>query len=217
MPRRALAEKRPWLLASLLAAIAYYLLRSSHIPEPYLMAVKGAAVGSLAIYALLRHAGTDSRLLALVMGLSALGDMAMEFWMDVGGGLFFLAHIAAIALYFRHRREGLGTSQRLTAAALLLLTPLIAWSLPTDRSLAMVVGSYGLALGGMACAAWSSSFSRYRVGLGAVMFVLSDLLIFARSGPLASSPMPDMLIWPTYYFGQLLICTGVIAKLRRVA
>jgi hypothetical protein len=26
--------------------------------------------------------------------------------------------------------------------------------------------------------------------------------------------IPDYLIWPTYYFGQFLICTGVIQKLR---
>ena len=73
---------------------------------------------------------------------------------------------------------------------------------------------YALALGGMAAAAWSSSFPRYRVGLGAVLFVVSDLLIFARLGPLESSAIPGLLIWPLYYFGQFLICTGVISTLR---
>ena len=66
----------------------------------------------------------------------------------------------------------------------------------------------------MVCAAWSSSFNRYRVGLGAVLFLASDLLIFARMGPLATSALPVLLVWPLYYFGQLLICTGVIASLR---
>lgn len=67
----------------------------------------------------------------------------------------------------------------------------------------------------MTAAAWTSTFSRYRVGLGAVMFAVSDLLIFARVGPLANSATPGLLIWPLYYFGQFLICTGVIGELRR--
>ena len=44
----------------------------------------------------------------------------------------------------------------------------------------------------------------------AVMFAVSDLLIFADLGPLADSALPGLLIWPLYYFGQFLICTGVI-------
>ena len=67
----------------------------------------------------------------------------------------------------------------------------------------------------MAGAAWTSSFSRYRVGIGAVLFVISDLLIFARMGVLAQSPLPDLLIWPLYYFGQFLIATGVVGELQR--
>ncbi len=44
------------------------------------------------------------------------------------------------------------------------------------------------------------------------MFVASDLLIFARLGPLATSPLPGLLIWPLYYFGQFLICIGVVGQ-----
>ena len=46
-----------------------------------------------------------------------------------------------------------------------------------------------------------------------MLFAVSDLLIFARMGPLADSPLPDLLIWPLYYFGQFLICTGVVGEL----
>ena len=66
----------------------------------------------------------------------------------------------------------------------------------------------------MAASAWLSSFSRYRVGLGAVMFLASDGLIFARIGPLANSALPGLLIWPLYYFGQFLICIGVVGTVR---
>ena len=217
MPKHALAEKRPWLLASLAAAIAFYLLRDGRMAEPFLFAIKASAVGLLAIYALLRHAGADSRLLALVMALGAAGDAVIGLWLEAGAALFFLGHMAAIALYLHHRRPALSGSQKLAAAAFLLLTPLIAWLLPADRAAAPLVAWYALGLGGMACAAWSSSFNRYRVGMGAVLFLASDLLIFAGMGPLAASPLPDLLIWPLYYFGQFLICTGVIASLRERA
>ena len=74
---------------------------------------------------------------------------------------------------------------------------------------------YASGLGVMTAAAWTSSFPRYRVGLGAVMFAVSDLLIFADLGPLADSALPGLLIWPLYYFGQFLICTGVVGELKR--
>ena len=44
MPRRALAEKRPLLLASIAAALAFYYLRWGPWPELYLIPLKGAAV-----------------------------------------------------------------------------------------------------------------------------------------------------------------------------
>ena len=48
-----------------------------------------------------------------------------------------------------------------------------------------------------------------------VLFVASDLLIFARLGPLAGSPLPGLLIWPTYFAGQALIAWGVVTVLAR--
>ena len=67
----------------------------------------------------------------------------------------------------------------------------------------------------MAASAWISRFPRYRVGLGAVMFVASDLLIFAKMGPLAGSLIPVLLIWPLYFIGQALIAWGAVTTLLR--
>ena len=49
MPRRALAEKRPLLLASIAVALAFYALRWGPWPELYLIPLKGSAVGLLAL------------------------------------------------------------------------------------------------------------------------------------------------------------------------
>ena len=55
----------------------------------------------------------------------------------------------------------------------------------------------------MAAAAWYSRFPRYRVGTGAVLFVVSDWLIFSRFGSFDLGVLPDLLIWPFYYVGQV--------------
>ncbi|MGH6786827.1 MAG: lysoplasmalogenase family protein [Novosphingobium sp.] len=205
---------RALLIASVLASLGYYLARNAALPAPALIAWKGACVGLLAAYALAAGGSAAHRTIAGVMALGALGDVLIEVSLTYGALAFFAGHVLAITLYLRHRRETMPMSQRLTAAALLLLTPAIAWLLPADRGQAPGIAIYALAVGGMACAAWASAFPRYRVGIGAVLFVVSDLLIFAGMGPLADSPLPGLLIWPLYYLGQLLICLGVIGALR---
>jgi len=76
------------------------------------------------------------------------------------------------------------------------------------------VALYGLTLGGMASCAWMSAFPRYRVGIGAVLLLSSDLLVIGGLGPLMGQQLPDVLAWPIYYVGQLLITVGVVQTLR---
>ena len=215
MPRQALIEKRPLLVASIATAIAFYALRLSILPELWLIPLKGAACALLALYAWLDGGGRDSRLLALMMAVAALGDIAIEIDFNVGVLLFFLYHAIAITLYLRHPREHATPTQKAAAVAMLLLTPLLAWLLPTDRALAWPTGIYGLALGGMAACAWMSAFPRHRVGIGAALFLASDLLLIAGQGPLMGQGLADALVWPLYYVGQFLIAVGVVQTLRR--
>ncbi|WAC24895.1 lysoplasmalogenase [Blastomonas sp. SL216] len=212
--KRALAESRPWLLVSLVAAISYFFVSDAPIPGLYLMLWKGLGVGFLAVFALVRHHSADGRMIGAVMALGAIGDMLIEIDMIYGAVAFLFGHVVAIWLYARHRRASVTFSQRLFALLLVPCVVLIAWALPMDRSGAGGIALYSLFLAVMAAMAWTSDFPRYRVGFGALMFVVSDLLIFARLGPLEGSAIPDWLIWPLYYFGQFLICTGVIQSLR---
>ena len=214
MPRRALIEKRPWLLASLIAGIGYYFIAGSALPDLYEWAIKGAGVASLAAYALARHRGCDANQIAAVMAFGALGDVLIELDIVWGALAFLAGHLIAIQLYWRHRRPSLSASQKALGLALVVLVPLTAFQLPADRTGVSGVALYALGLAAMAASAWTSSFPRYRVGLGAIMFVISDLLIFARMGTLSDSVVPGLLIWPLYYFGQFLICTGVVGELR---
>src|SRR5690606_19182921 len=135
MPRRALAEKRPLLLASIAAALAFYYLRWGPWPELYLIPLKGAAAGLLALYLWLRHSGPDARLMAWAFGAAALGDMALEITFDrtIGGLLFFAYHVMAMGVYLRNRRPALVPTQKGAVVAMLVLTPIIAWFMPVDR------------------------------------------------------------------------------------
>ena len=115
MVKRALSEQWLWLLASLFAGISYYLVAGSDLPGPYQIAWKGAGVGLLAVWALMRRRSSDARQIGAVLVLGALGDMAIEVSMVAGAGAFLLGHLLAIRLYLRHPRAATSLSQRLAS------------------------------------------------------------------------------------------------------
>ncbi|MFO6447361.1 lysoplasmalogenase family protein [Erythrobacter sp. NE805] len=215
MPKRALIEKRPWLLASLAAATAYYFLRDNPVGEgTWGLLLKGAGVALLALYVLLRvphgkHRG-DGFLLVGALVLAAAGDVAIELDVLAGGACFAAAHMVAVVLYLRNRHPRPSPTQKLMGAGLLIGTPLVSYVLSGQPEVAI----YAAFLGAMASAAWMSHYPRYRVGTGAVLFVLSDWLIFSRMGSFDLEPLPTILIWPLYYAGQLMIATGIVQCLR---
>ena len=214
MSRRALSEHRPWLLASLIAGVSYFFVADDPIGGVWLMLWKGAGVAFLATYAAFRGRGTDGLLIAAVMLFGALGDVALEISYVVGGGLFAVGHLIAIALYLRNRRERTSSSQLMAALALLILTPLIAALMTFPLGNWMLAAAYSGVVGAMAATAWLSRFPRYRVGLGAVLFVVSDLFIFSREAGVLPESITSWLIWPLYFGGQFLIATGVVQTLR---
>ncbi|MBS0503777.1 MAG: lysoplasmalogenase [Proteobacteria bacterium] len=191
-------------LAALLAGLTYW--PASDLPfDPVLLVVwKGAGVGLLALWAGLRARSRDGWLLTAVMSFGALGDVLLEAVSLQLGALAFLAgHIVAILLYMQNRRAGVHWLW-------LMLVPVVVLAgalLPDDRTAAPGIAVYSLGLGAMAATALMSRFRR--AAIGAWMFVASDLLIFARLGPLADSFIPDLLIWPLYFAGQAMIAWDV--------
>ncbi|WP_430414258.1 lysoplasmalogenase [Parasphingorhabdus sp.] len=212
--KSAFIESRPFLLLSLLFGISYFFVRDSNIPGLYLMLWKGAGVGFLAVYALVRLHRIDGKIVGAIMALGAVGDMAIEYDQTMGAIAFLVGHILAILFYSRFRRHKLAFSQKLFVILLVPLSVLIAWTLPSDRADALGVAIYCLSVALMAAMAWTSRFTRYQVGAGAILFLVSDMLIFARMGPLETSMIPEMLVWPLYYFGQFMIATGIVRTLR---
>lgn len=214
MAHKALADHRPWLLLSLLAAVPYFFVMNDELGGAWLMIWKGAGVGLLAIYAATRGRGSDGLLIAAVMAIAACADVALEISFLVGGGLFALSHIVAIGLYLRNRRAKTSFSQRLAGFALVVLPAAIAALMTRPLPNWELATAYSGLVGLMAAAAWTSRFPRYRVGIGAVMFVASDLLIFARESQTLPAELTEWLVWPLYYAAQFLIVTGVVQTLR---
>jgi uncharacterized membrane protein YhhN len=217
MPTHSADPKfRALVVAALIVGAVYLPLVERFPVEPLMVPVKGLAVALLALWAALNARGLNGWLIAAVLALGALGDVMIDGVGLIAGAWAFLAgHVVAIFLYLRHRRARLTGSQIGCALALLIGAPVIAWLLPADRSIAPGAALYGFGVGAMAASAWISRFPRYQVGIGAVLFVISDMMIFARMGPLNGSIVPLLTIWPLYVLGQALIGWGVVTSLLR--
>ena len=199
------------LIAALVAGCSYLFGMNADLNPSLMLAWKGAGVWLLAIYAGLLARKNDGWLIAFVMGMGALGDVLLERNITVGAGAFLVGHVAAIYLYLTNRRRVLTASQRWLAIVAVPATLLIAWSL--TRSGPILI--YTLFLAMMAASAWISRFPRYWTGIGAMLFVVSDLLIFARMGIWEGVGWLSPAIWLLYFGGQVLIVLGVTRTLAR--
>ena len=208
-----LVHKRPWLLASLFFGLTFPLSWQLGLPDYLSIPWKMGGVGLLIGYALRKHRMGEFLLVAGVMAFWALGDGLLELDMIWGAIAFAIGHVIAIYLFLRHQRVHPVSSQKVLAIAVFVLAPVIAYFLPADQAVGIQAAVYTLFVAGMAATAWNSNFPRYRVGVGAMAFVASDLLIFARMGPLAGAGWIDLAIWVLYYGGVLMIAVGVVTTL----
>jgi uncharacterized membrane protein YhhN len=194
---------------AVLAGLSYWPGSQLDLPPVMAVAWKGVGVALLALWAALQARRLDGWLLTAVLALGGTGDVLLEVaGLETGAVAFLAGHVVAIILYWRPRGTGV-SGWPLLAIPLVVL---IAALLPADQSAAPGIALYSVGLAAMAVAA---SLSRFRLAaVGAWMFVASDLLIFARVGPLAGSWVPELLVWPLYFAGQTLIAWDVAGRLR---
>ena len=204
---------RALFVAALVAGASFLLARSLGVTGLSEVVWKGSGVALLALWCGANARTADGWLIAAVMALGALGDVLIEWRLEAGAGAFLAGHLVAILLYGRNRRRLLTGSQMLLGLLIAPAATFAAWMLTLGQPGGLGVVIYAAGLGIMASLAWVSRFPRYRTGIGAMMFVASDLLIFARMGPLAGSIVPGLLIWPLYFAGQALIAYGVVRTL----
>lgn len=205
------------LLAAIAAGVSYMAGWGLHLAPAVSTAWKGAGVGLLALYAASRARSLDGWLLVAVLALGATGDVLLETAGLTIGALAFLAgHLVAIGLYLRNRQPQLTRRQMVLAVLLVPSAVATAWSLPLDRASAPGIALYATGLAAMAACAYLSRFRR-SVALGALMFLVSDQLIFARAGPLHGLAWVNDAVWILYFAGQTLIAMGVAEGLAEPA
>ncbi|WP_404339289.1 lysoplasmalogenase family protein [Sphingomonas sp. MMS12-HWE2-04] len=203
LARRMAASNMPFLLA-LLAGGSFYATLWFAV-DPLLHTIwKGAGVGLLAVWAATKARRTDQWLIATALGLGALGDVLLEAsGLTVGAIAFLGGHIAATTMYLRNGAAPMAWAAGVAAGVSILAT---------GPSPAPGIALYALGLGAMCGSNWVSRFPVIAKA-GAALFVTSDLLLVAELGPLRNSPVPGLLIWPTYFAGQALIAWGVVCTL----
>ncbi|WP_067731920.1 hypothetical protein [Novosphingobium naphthalenivorans] len=215
MPRRALIERRPWLLTSVLFALAFAWLQDSRLPGVYLMVLKAAPLVLLGVYAVLRHKGHDTQLLAAMLAFEGIGGACIDLVEVLGGIVMAVGFALGIGLFLTHRRPRLTVSQKGLAAALLLLTPVICQLAVHPLAQAGWAPAYfGVALGGMAACAWTSNFPRYRVGLGAIGIIAGSVVTLTSLRVVNGPGLGEIVGWPLFYLGNLIMATGVTGELR---
>lgn len=189
--------------AALVVGLSYWPGSRLPLDSALLVAWKGAGVSLLAIWAATRARDFDGWLLVALMALGAAGDVLLEASLTIGGAIFLAGHAVAIWLYLRNR----AADARWWPLLMVPIVVAVSAMLPSDRTAAPGIALYAFGVSAMAACAL---MSRFRIAaLGASMFVMSDLLIFARLGPLAGSLVPHLLVWPLYFIGQALIAWDV--------
>lgn len=201
------------LAASVAAGVSYIASWNLELSQAVSLTWKGLGVGLLAVYAALRAKDLNGWLITAVMALGCAGDVLLGIHFIVGAVAFLLGHVVAIGLYLRNRRKVIQRSQLALAVLLVPATVFIAFMLPDDRAGAPGVAFYTLGLSVMAASAWTSRFPRFTVGIGALLFLVSDLVIFAKMGPLPETFLTGLAVWVPYYGGQLLIAVGAVGAI----
>lgn len=200
--------------AAIIAGISYMMPVLGDWQGPWVTAWKGASIGLLALWAALQARSNDGWLIAAVLAVGATGDVLLNIYgLKVGAIAFVIAHMLAIALYLRNRRSVPTASQRALAWLLPPAVVLITWAIAAPHPDWPIAAAYVAIAAVMASTAWLSRFPRYRTGIGALLFVASDLAIFAGQAELLPVELRRLAVWPLYFGGQALIAWGVVRTL----
>lgn len=202
------------LALSLVAGLAYPFIAPA-LPPVAAVVAKGSGVALLALAAVL-HVTSQRWWLVAIMTAGATGDVLLEIdgLFFAGAGAFAVGHLIAMAFYFQNRQPDRRLPAKLAAIGL------IGWGLVMPTLVSppgAAVGAlmlYSVLLCGMAAALLLSRFAILATA-GAGLFIVSDTLLIMRLGGslVADAETHGLLVWMTYYFGQALICIGVMSGL----
>ena len=206
-----------WLLA-LAGGVSFMLAVVQRLDGPAIWAWKTTGVGFLALWAAANARERHGGLIAAALAFGALGDYLLDAkGLVAGAAAFAVGHVVAIALYLMNRRTQTTPWKRLLGWLTMPATLAIVWGMLSPAAGWWHAAVYSLFVAAMAAAAWTSRFPRYCTGIGAMLFLASDLFIFAGEGGVLGKDVTMWLVWPLYFAGQALIAWGVVGTLAKEA
>ena len=204
--------------AAALLAIAYGFTLSRSPPSPAKLLLKIS--GMVILTATAVWAGAPG---LLVAGLAActLGDAFLagrtERWLIPGMAAFFIGHVFYVALFWATGQVGGDLLNYLARAVLVFAgAGYVFWLSPSLGPMRLPVLAYAAVILVMGAAAIALPPGFGLVLVGALMFIASDAILanelFRR--PAGETPrwLPSISLWNLYFFGQMLIALGFVAK-----
>jgi len=206
--------ERALLAVALAAAAAYGIFAAGTQVSTLWAVIKGVPVAALAALALRRSGEEGAGRLAAALAAHAAGDLLLELAPLLAGvAAFFVGHLlyALLFLRLRERWERVRGGAKLRVGLLLLAIAAVAPKLVAGApaSLRWAIAAYVAALAAMAALAQLTRRG-LPVGLGALLFVVSDALLGAGWFGGGALPGARLLVWPLYFGGQLLIALGCL-------
>ena len=201
--------------AALLAIVyGFTLSRSPPSPAKLLLKISGMVI----LTGVAAWAGAP---LLLVAGLAActLGDAFLagrpERWLIPGMAAFFVGHVFYVALFWATGQVSGDLLNTLGRAVLVFAgAGYIFWLSPSLGPMRLPVLAYGAVILVMGAAAIALPPGYGLVLIGALMFIASDAILanelFRRPPGEAPRWIPSVSLWNLYFFGQMLICLGMI-------
>ncbi len=205
------------LLGLSLAFAAAHLFCQQYGVFPAKPFIKAPVVLLLCVYGFLNSEGRVRFLLCLALLLSDLGDifLALESKYFLHGLVSFLiAHLFYIALFLKHRKEGIKGHHIWVALVFAAYgVGLVSFLYPSLGTMAVPVMVYAIVLIGMGVTSNMGAFGTPMVAFGAVSFILSDSGIAINKFYMPVEWL-DYVTWPLYVLAQFWIVLGVTKKFR---
>lgn len=201
---------------SLTVALIYFAF-AGQPSSPLRTALKTASIGTLALlpWTYLGTTGANPIfILSLALALSALGDFFLALkdqqrFFLYGLSTFLAAHVAYLAAFLPHASVPEGGALIAVIATLAAASAFLIVLVPRLGKMKLPVIAYFAIIMAMAAAAWSIPNASWLLGVGAVIFAISDSLIAQRKF-LKPFPGHHAAVWITYIAAQFMMTAAFL-------
>ncbi|NKB15707.1 MAG: hypothetical protein HC774_00335 [Sphingomonadales bacterium] len=179
------------------------------LPKPLIVGTKGLFSMLLAISVLVARKGSASNMIGAALAISAVGDVLLATIGSTAGGLAFaVAHLTAGYVYAKNQRDNNSVALWLFAIAVPFVAVGSSYLVLRGSDQNILMSLFPLISASMAALGILSRFPFWLSGLGAAIFVASDVLFLADLGILRHSGEWGFLTWASYAVGYAMVARG---------